>query len=389
MLTNSVLDESLSEHNQLFRRKGGGGHGSSGHSSGRSGGKGGPSVAKAHGASSAFTESRGSKAISLSSTGTTASPYSDGGGKPFTLGSDSIFSGRQAGGGGRVRHLRHLSIYISNQIIYYRKLSMALLALVAGTPMADMVSMSIQGRSLTYSIQFRFHMDIMVAMRSGCTTYTYTYHLTHLPLLQYLHANNTERPGGNLVTAVLQPSFNISSITYRLVGDNASVIAVFDALVVNCSIVNSSSAITPFTPSPSTWPLPEQVVQYYRASSFALSLDVYNNTASLPSNQPTSNNSAPPNIADTALPSGLNITFLACVNMTVGASVPLEDVSSGKKISGGEIAGIVFAAIIAIVGLILFCAYPCCCRSRRKADYEDRLVIYAQTRTTKANFSIP
>lgn len=164
-------------------------------------------------------------------------------------------------------------------------------------------------------------------------------------VLQYLHVNDTERPGGNLIFAIVQPSFNTSSVTYRIVGDNSSVSAVFDALVANCSVANSTSAKQAFTPSPSTWPLPEQVIQYYRASSFALSLDGYNNTAALSSNMPASNSSAPvPLSQDTPLPSGLNTTFLQCLNTTIAASVPLVD-NPSHKLPAGEIVQLVFYGI--------------------------------------------
>ena len=110
--------------------------------------------------------------------------------------------------------------------------------------------------------------------------------------------------------AIVQPLYNTSSVTYRLVGDNASVSAVFYAIVANCSVANSSSPLAPFDPSPSAWPLPEQVVQWYRASTFALSLDTYNNTAALPSAVP-SNDSNPTLIdATSPLPTVLNISFL-------------------------------------------------------------------------------
>lgn len=155
--------------------------------------------------------------------------------------------------------------------------------------------------------------------------------------------------------AIVQPSWNTSSVTYRIAGDNSSVHAVLDALVANCSIVNSSDSIAPYTAG-SSWPLPEQVIQYYRASSFMLSLDGYNNTAALASNAPSSNSSSAPGLEmpDTALPGGLNDTLLVCVNTTVGASVPLEEVSSSShKLSDWEIALIAVAGFLALVGLLV------------------------------------
>lgn len=165
------------------------------------------------------------------------------------------------------------------------------------------------------------------------------------------------RPGGALVEGIIQPSWNESSVTYRIIGDTVSVTAVFDALVANCSVGNSSAGIASFSPSPTTWPLPEQIIQYYRASSFALSLDGYNNTAALPSNMPASNSSAPNTLTDTPLPSGLNMTFLQCVNLTIGASVPLVEPQS-HKLSSAAIGGIVSGSIIGII--VLLFAYAWC-----------------------------
>ena len=190
---------------------------------------------------------------------------------------------------------------------------------------------------------------------------------------QYLNVNDTERPGGNLVSAIIQPSWNTSSVTYRILGDNSSVTAVFEALVANCSVANSSSAIEAYTPSANTWPLPEQIIQYYRSSSFSLSLDGYNNSASLVSNMPANNNTAPlPLSQDTPLPAGLNDTFLVCVNTTIGASVPLEDVVS-HKLTGQQIAEIVGLSIQGLIILlgIICCLASCCCSKRKsKKDVE-------------------
>lgn len=115
-----------------------------------------------------------------------------------------------------------------------------------------------------------------------------------------------------------------------------------------------------------TWPLPEQIIQYYRASTFALSLDGYNNTASLPANMPANNDTAPwPLSQDSPLPAGLNSTFLVCVNTTIGASVPLIDVES-HKLSAGQIVEIVGLSIQGIIVLsCILCWISSCCRKRR------------------------
>ena len=102
--TTPVMHASSQEAKQLQRRKGGGkGKGSTT--------KGSSSAAKSHGASSSFLSSPGASSFSLSSSSkSSASPYSDGGGKPFTLGSDSKFSGRKAGGGSRVSSSKDIAM---------------------------------------------------------------------------------------------------------------------------------------------------------------------------------------------------------------------------------------------------------------------------------------
>lgn len=104
--SNADLSRSLSdEQNHLFRRKGGGGKGG-GSRGGKSGSKGGSSpksVAKKAGASDTFVNSRGSKSFAISGTQSLSYAYSPGGGKRITLPASSSFSGREAGGGDRVR----------------------------------------------------------------------------------------------------------------------------------------------------------------------------------------------------------------------------------------------------------------------------------------------
>lgn len=138
----SVHYEYSSRFPKLLPRKGGGGHGG-GHASGE-GGHSGSSPASEHGASPAFTSSRSATGFAISKSGkttTTATAYSNGGGKPFVLGSNSLFSGRQAGGGSRVRR-RRLGSFVCVQLLIdhdaYRAISMGRRGLVADTRMAGL-----------------------------------------------------------------------------------------------------------------------------------------------------------------------------------------------------------------------------------------------------------
>ena len=108
--------------------------------------------------------------------------------------------------------------------------------------------------------------------------------------------------------------------TFRLVADNSTVASLIVDIVANCSsILNSPSAIVPTNYSDSlTSPKPEQVIEYYRASTVALTLDSYNNTGALEAD----------GTPDTPLPTTLDTNLLNCLNYTTGAAVPLVDGTS-------------------------------------------------------------
>lgn len=135
--------------------------------------------------------------------------------------------------------------------------------------------------------------------------------------------------------------------TLHIIGDMQSVQDIMQVLVTsNCSVVNSTivsfnaSSIPPGVSSPST-PRPEQTIQYYRSSSFALTMDGYNNTAALsayaPTPAPWSNTTNPPPttfLNDTAIPSnGTDLTFISCVNTTIAQALPI--MSGGERVFVG------------------------------------------------------
>lgn len=113
-------------------------------------------------------------------------------------------------------------------------------------------------------------------------------------------------------------------------------------------------------PSPEIYP--EQVVQWYRASSFALSLDTYNNSAA---SHPFDGD------ADTPLPTDVNIEFLNCLNTTIGKALPLVDYyPSSHQLSTGAIVGAVISAIAGLV--LLLCVVIFVCR-RNRSNRTDNL----------------
>ena len=116
-----------------------------------------------------------------------------------------------------------------------------------------------------------------------------------------------------MMTAAFQSSSQ--NTTFRLVADNTTVSDLIPAITSNCSSsLSNPSAITATAYNDSAAaPKPEQAIQYYRASSVALTLDGYNNTGALQAE----------GTPDTPLPSNIDTTLLNCLNQTIGAAVPL------------------------------------------------------------------
>ncbi|KZT23915.1 hypothetical protein NEOLEDRAFT_506176 [Neolentinus lepideus HHB14362 ss-1] len=323
----------------LFPRKGGGGggHGSSSGGKASSGGsKSSSSSSKAPGSTSSSSSKSSSFGLSSSigASGKSATAYSAGGGKPFTLSSASPFSGRQAGGGTRTQ------IYGTWQY-------------GSGYPYGSTGSY-VDNRPLPY---------IFWPVPMGSDYYGSDV---------YAKYNGTVRPGGNVTSAIVTGNgFPNTTEIYRIIGDQLSVRAVLDALVTNCTAKNTTLEL--FNPEVYAYPQPEQIIQWYRASTFGLGLDSYNNTAALASNIPSSNHTNPPALSSaTPLPSGLNMTFLTCINTTIAASVPLVDPPAKKHLSQLAIFGIINAAVfvVVILGVCLAgcvsrgCHHPSCCRRR-------------------------
>lgn len=127
-----------------------------------------------------------------------------------------------------------------------------------------------------------------------------------------------------------------SNITvFRVLSDNSTTASLIEDLFKNCtsylsttsqspnSLSNNKTGPTPYalpytfsnTSGPAN-PQPVQVVQYYRASTIALTLDSYNNSATYSPVDGTPDSPLPAlNQRDAAL--------LSCVNETIGLAAPL------------------------------------------------------------------
>ena len=138
--------------------------------------------------------------------------------------------------------------------------------------------------------------------------------------LQYGSPDNSTRPGGPMVTWTY-PS-KAQGTTFYLVVDDDSANSVSYVLQKNCSHFLSSSFSNkpvPYSPSDPNSPKPEEAIQYYRASSAALMLEGYNNTAQL---------SDDTSLPDTPLPTNIDMTLLTCLNETIGRAIPLVNAAN-------------------------------------------------------------
>ncbi|KAE9397149.1 hypothetical protein BT96DRAFT_823734 [Gymnopus androsaceus JB14] len=217
----------------------------------------------------------------------TITPYSNGFSKVTTIASGQLFAGRTAGGATRSQ------IYGSRTY---------------GSGYPGIFDRGVGGRGFPF-----FFWPVVwggAAVTAGSSAYLYDES-------EYGSPDNSSRPGGVLMTAAFQS--NSTSTIFRIVSDNTTVVNLISDIHANCTSsltsnsASSASSAVAYNSSASDAPKPEQVVQYYRSSTVALTLDGYNNTAVFAAN----------GTADVALPSGIDTTLLSCLNDTIAVAVPL------------------------------------------------------------------
>jgi hypothetical protein len=155
----------------------------------------------------------------------------------------------------------------------------------------------------------------------------------------------------NLVTNASAPLM----YPFSIIGDATTVQTVFDVLVTSsCNVSNST--VVPYSTTNASQPGPQNIVQYYRASSFGLALDGYNNTADSIANMPPNNGTyQSSNVADTPLPTNhTDLVFLSCINTTIGQTVPIMDSAASPA------ALVIQAHLGGIVGLVWVLIYTFC-----------------------------
>ncbi|KAJ8081454.1 hypothetical protein PM082_007299 [Marasmius tenuissimus] len=297
---------------KLYRRKGGGGGGRGGggrSTGGKSGSKGGSKSGSKGGSKSSSSPFTRTKPTKIGGSSRSTSSYGRGGGAATVIPAGSLFAGRSVGGGTR------------DQIYGTR-------AYGSGYP--GLTGRGVGGRG------FPFYFWPVVwggAAVGGTAGYLYA-------SSEYGLADNSSRPGGTLYTASLTSnSTSNSQTTLRILADNSTIVDLLTDITRNCSMyltpgqTTNSSGVSYNMSAPA--PKPEQVIQYYRASSVALTLDGYNNTAVFSNDEST---------RDSDFPSGVDLNMINCVNQTIGAGVPLIDAGVGRfsSVSGLHLVGMVW-----------------------------------------------
>ena len=157
--------------------------------------------------------------------------------------------------------------------------------------------------------------------------------------IEYGNSTNTTRPGGPLTVATFT-SLSGSPSTFYVLSDNTTITSLITDLSSNCTsflTTPSSNLSSPYLNTPQ----PEQVIQYYRASSIALALEGYNNSATY-----SSDSFAP----DSPLPSTVDVNLVQCLNQTIGVAAPIPD---GTISSRFGLSNLNFIGLMGLLWLIL------------------------------------
>ncbi|KAK7041499.1 hypothetical protein VNI00_009367 [Paramarasmius palmivorus] len=253
----------------IERRKGGGGGGHGG-GHGSASGKG----SSGKGGSSGLGHT---KSVTMHGNTKSSTSYGFGGG-PASIISSGVFAGRSVGGGNR------------STVFGSRTYG-------SGYPSAS--SPGVRGRGFPY-----WYWPLVFGAAAGATT------ALAIESAEYGLPDDTSRPGGPIKAVAFQSKAQGSSspTMLRVMADSDTTDELVTIINQNCS-----SWVTAKTEDHEL-PAPEEIVQYYRASTTALALEGYNNTAV-----------SDPQQRQSELPAGVDLGMLNCVNETIGAGIPLVD----------------------------------------------------------------
>jgi len=157
------------------------------------------------------------------------------------------------------------------------------------------------------------------------------------------------RPGGDTgAQFVTSKPLGPTAARFYLIGDSSSVSVAQVALMANCSATSLDEPFTalvyPITDGTNTthYPKTTEIIQFYRASSFALSLSGFN-ASELPEGTVS---------AVVALPDSVDRSFLECINRTIASTIPIMDASE-KHATSPAVAQA--SKCGAVIGVLLVC----------------------------------
>ena len=185
------------------------------------------------------------------------------------------------------------------------------------------------------------------------------------------------RPGGELVQAPLRPtpaSGNYSTVeeeTLWLIGDQSSILSMLTNMVDWCQAepiwpelfepANDAIGVAGNNTNQGVKFHPGNVLQYYRASTFALAHPAYNNSYAHP---PLNTSTLFTHDQSTPLNDVMKYsTWLKCINETIANALPILDAppTTSPVLDAGTIAGTVFAGIMGFglfgVFVLVMCAW--------------------------------
>jgi hypothetical protein len=154
------------------------------------------------------------------------------------------------------------------------------------------------------------------------------------------------RPGGPMAVVKVSstdtqkwPGISSTEV-YDMLGDTESLLFMMADLVDWCHATPQWPAA--FDPTASSAVRPENIIQYYRSSSFAMAYSAYNNTFA------TANQSTSQSLTDsTPLPSIVaSSSFWSCINDTIGVALPILDAPPSPDLPGWVYALIIAAPFI-------------------------------------------
>ncbi|KAG8805419.1 hypothetical protein FRC17_005528, partial [Serendipita sp. 399] len=161
------------------------------------------------------------------------------------------------------------------------------------------------------------------------------------------------RPGGQLVVHPVSTTlefYNVSADeTYYLFADRESSFAMMTSLVAGCHAISVWPVVyDPVNGNETQQIKIENVLQYYRASSFALAYKGYNNTFALNTTTEAGYDQSSP------LPEVVRYSdFYKCIDRVLADGIPIVDRPKMKS-KAGMIAGIVIGSV-AFIFLVWFC----------------------------------